>query len=117
MNHFNKLNGSYLIIHIKSLSSDERTEYSLKNAGGNNWKLLLQKFEFNGKVTELHNIYKGGHEGEECIICFTNPVTTLLEPCMHLCLCSDCCNSVRTSTNSCPICRTNVQAYKRIKTT
>lgn len=84
---FNKLKGATIILRIVSTSNDERTEYSIKNTGQNNWKILLEKLEYNGLVTQLHNIYKGGSDSDECIICFTNKTDTLIEPCNHLCLC------------------------------
>ena len=38
---------------------------------------------------------QGGGEGDEdgdadCIVCMTEPKTTALLPCRHLCVCSDC---------------------------
>jgi hypothetical protein len=64
-------------------------------------------------VTQLQNIYKGD-EANECLICLTNTSNTLIEPCNHLCLCSDCLQSVRKSTNKCPICRTAITGFKVI---
>ena len=61
---FSKINGCNVILRVMSFNSDERTEYSIKNAGKSGWKVLLEKFEVNGYVTQLHNIYKGGHDSD-----------------------------------------------------
>jgi hypothetical protein len=66
-------------------------------------------------VTQLHNIYKGGNDNEECIICFSEKVDTLIEPCNHLCLCFACSDHVKRSTNTCPICRASIHSFKKIR--
>lgn len=45
-----------------------------------------------------------------CIICMAIPRDTLLLPCRHLCLCSQCWDSLELS-RMCPICRTDVTAF------
>lgn len=40
-----------------------------------------------------------------CVVCQTNRKDTLLQPCRHLCLCSECAAQLRT----CPVCRVNIE--------
>ena len=47
-------------------------------------------------------------EGKECTICFTNKVDTVVLPCKHMCLCSDCAKDLRDrESQKCPMCRTS----------
>ena len=41
VNTLRQINGCNIILRIMSLNSDERTQYSVKNVGSNNWKILL----------------------------------------------------------------------------
>lgn len=50
----------------------------------------------------------GGEDlSEECVICLTDPKDTLLLPCRHLCVCSDCFRHV----DKCPVCRAAFDNY------
>ncbi|ESQ41916.1 hypothetical protein EUTSA_v10013842mg [Eutrema salsugineum] len=49
--------------------------------------------------------------GKECVICLTEPKDTIVMPCRHLCLCSECAKELRFQSNKCPICR---QAIKEL---
>lgn len=41
LNGFNRVIGCNMILRIMRTDSDERTEYSIKNVGGDSWKVLL----------------------------------------------------------------------------
>ncbi|TNJ27654.1 Ankyrin repeat protein 2 [Giardia muris] len=43
-----------------------------------------------------------------CIVCLTNPKDTLLQPCGHLCACSNCAERIMNQT--CPLCRTPIES-------
>jgi hypothetical protein len=43
--------------------------------------------------------------GSDCVICLSEPRTTALLPCRHLCLCAPCAQQLRFQSNRCPICR------------
>ncbi|CAM9558654.1 unnamed protein product [Pylaiella littoralis] len=53
----------------------------------------------------------GGGDGElqdaECVICLTEPKDTLLLPCRHLCVCTECFRHV----DKCPVCRSAFDNY------
>lgn len=50
----------------------------------------------------------GGEEiAEECVICLTDPKDTVLLPCRHLCVCSECFRHV----DKCPVCRSPFDNY------
>ncbi|CAM9998197.1 unnamed protein product [Scytosiphon promiscuus] len=44
---------------------------------------------------------------EECVICLTDPKDTLLLPCRHLCVCTECFRHV----DKCPVCRSAFDNY------
>lgn len=112
---YKKAESMPLIIRIESALGGDSTEYSLRKLSNPNphWKVLLEKLELRGTVTQLENIYKS-EEGNECIICLCEEANTLIEPCNHLCVCKGCSPSVRSSTNKCPICRTPITNLKII---
>ncbi|TNJ26796.1 Ankyrin repeat protein 2 [Giardia muris] len=43
-----------------------------------------------------------------CVICLMNPKDTLLQPCGHLCACSNCAERIMNQT--CPLCRTPIES-------
>ena len=47
----------------------------------------------------------------ECIACLTDPRDTILLPCRHLCVCSDCFD--RLTLDRCPVCRAPFTSYLR----
>jgi hypothetical protein len=49
--------------------------------------------------------------GSECVICLTEPKTTAILPCRHLCLCAGCAEELRFQTNKCPVCRAPVSSF------
>lgn len=40
-----------------------------------------------------------------CLVCASEPSTTMVLPCRHLCLCPPCANIIRLKSHSCPVCR------------
>ncbi|KAI9915082.1 hypothetical protein PsorP6_008470 [Peronosclerospora sorghi] len=53
-------------------------------------------------------------EGVECVICLCEPRNTTVLPCRHMCLCSQCAEALRKSSNMCPVCRTRVEGFMQI---
>jgi hypothetical protein len=97
-------------------------------------KSKKQKVSVGGQAYELHDIYGiSSNAGEEknnatgaaeeyeddgdslCVICLSDPRDTAVLPCRHMCLCSECAQSLRTQSNKCPICRGPVQSLLHIK--
>jgi E3 ubiquitin-protein ligase MGRN1 len=56
--------------------------------------------------------------GNECVICLTEPCSTAVLPCNHLCMCSDCserlCSDANWERRRCPVCRTPFGSLLRI---
>ena len=50
--------------------------------------------------------------GMECVVCFERPKDTLLQPCNHICVCSDCAR--RLAPPICPVCRTLITGTAKI---
>lgn len=89
---------------------------------------VLQKICFKGKVFELQEIYgmEQGRpaetvdgfdevEGNECVICMSEPRDTTALPCRHMCMCHTCANELKAQTNKCPICRNVISSLLHIK--
>lgn len=46
---------------------------------------------------------------EECIVCLNNESEKIFLPCGHKCTCANCSNELRKFSNSCPMCRRDIQ--------
>lgn len=60
----------------------------------------------------IHNIYGRDEEDSMCIFCWSEPRTTAVLPCHHMCLCSECAVATRMrigAMQTCPICRQPVK--------
>jgi len=51
----------------------------------------------------------------ECVVCLSDTRDTLILPCKHLCLCSECANQLRFQQSGCPICRQPFRALLQIR--
>ena len=52
---------------------------------------------------------------EMCVACMEEPRDTILLPCRHLCVCSECFDLL-TPLDRCPVCRTAFASYLRFST-
>eukprot|EP00826_Nyctotherus_ovalis_P060055 TRINITY_DN8401_c0_g1_i26.p1 TRINITY_DN8401_c0_g1~~TRINITY_DN8401_c0_g1_i26.p1 ORF type:complete len:221 (+),score=43.35 TRINITY_DN8401_c0_g1_i26:417-1079(+) len=52
---------------------------------------------------------------EDCLICMSNPKTTIIKPCNHVCVCDECASVLLRNQSACPICRTTMTEYSIIK--
>ncbi|XP_028395246.1 E3 ubiquitin-protein ligase MGRN1-like [Dendronephthya gigantea] len=101
-------------------------------------KLIKQKQMVDGLCYLLHEIYgleskeetendqdkQADHFDDEyddytdenvvCVVCMSDTRDTLMLPCKHLCVCSDCASSLRGGSNNCPICRVPFHALLQI---
>ena len=50
----------------------------------------------------------------ECAVCWNQEKNTVLQPCNHYCVCSDCAVKVRRAAGKCPICRSPIVATQRV---
>jgi len=98
--------------------------FKVKSDNAYGAKVHKQKIWVRGTAYELQEIYglenannrstTGDDIGRECVICMSEPRDTTLLPCRHMCLCHDCAQMLRTQTNKCPICRTQVKSLLEI---
>ncbi|CAD6187327.1 unnamed protein product [Caenorhabditis auriculariae] len=88
-------------------------------------KPLRQKIASDGVVYLLQEIFgienkenhisDGDDCGLECIICMSDVRDTVILPCRHLCICSNCADTLRYKLNNCPICRSPFRALIRLR--
>jgi len=127
-------NGNYPLI-IKMETKTDRvdlpkkrlyTYFSFRLTGGKyEARFLKQKLEVNNVSYILDDIFgiagsnltsKDNEEGNDCPICLTNKIDTIVLPCKHMCLCLDCAKDLRDRNSSkCPMCRTTVENYLILK--
>ena len=73
-------------------------------------KLVTQKCLIQNRgyyITEMYGLDDMTKEDaeKECVICMSNPRNTCVLPCRHVCCCAECANTLRLSTDRCPVCR------------
>lgn len=68
-------------------------------------KCLIQNHGY--YITEMYGLDDMTKEDaeKECVICMSNPRDTCVLPCRHVCCCAECANTLRLSTDRCPVCR------------
>lgn len=111
-----------VIVELRNTDSPNILEstYIKFRLSGSQWQaeMIKQKLTYGADVFVLNEIF--GHIGneeetQECVVCLTNPKSTVVVPCDHMCLCNDCANIMRSHYDSrCPICRTAVQSLMHI---
>ncbi|XP_057316955.1 cell growth regulator with RING finger domain protein 1-like [Hydractinia symbiolongicarpus] len=80
----------------------------IETAGG---KIFPIKELFQSGVSDYSSSASSSESNELCIICHHYPVTRVLLPCRHSCVCKICFKKLE----SCPVCRQFVQSYFIIK--
>ena len=66
----------------------------------------------------LSSVLKGAPQTENddrlCVICCTNEKAIMLRPCKHVCLCTECSNSIHQLNGKCPMCRKEFTEAERV---
>lgn len=92
-------------------------------------RVLKQKIMVDGVSYVLQEIYgidqvlEGGgslsddaeENMRECVVCMSDTKDTVVLPCRHMCLCSQCAEQLRFQSNRCPICRQPFHALLQIR--
>jgi E3 ubiquitin-protein ligase MGRN1 len=104
--------------------------YCVFTKNGNNeitgLRVLKQVVLINGLPFEIKSIYgmvedDNAEEGEaavdikesetkECLVCLDEEKDTVVMPCGHLCVCSDCGKGLVKNKHTCPVCRGHIQS-------
>lgn len=95
-------------------------------------RVIEQKVLIGGTIFSMQDLYgirasynanQSGPAGTaedsfaECVVCLTEPSTTAVQPCKHLCLCDDCARLLTLEVDAqqkCPVCRTHIGKLLRI---
>jgi hypothetical protein len=118
------------VIELKPIYSDASQSQThttfvtlTKERGTFEAKVIKQKFQLGSRAYEIHEMFgiqqssnQGEDESTECVVCLTATRDTAIVPCLHMCLCMECANILRSQPNSrCPICRAAVQSLLQIQ--
>lgn len=88
-------------------------------------RVVKQVVLINGLPFEIKSIYGMAEESDsvegkqhidvkdddgekECLICLSEAKDTLIMPCGHFCICSDCGKGLIKAKHTCPVCRGNI---------
>lgn len=55
----------------------------------------------------------GDDDGGDCVVCLDKPKDTVILPCRHMCMCSECAQAVRGQRGACPVCRGPIDKLMR----
>lgn len=109
---------------MKSKRQAQITYGHFNHTQNGNYEFVFNKqcFLFRNKLFKMEDIY--GHEKQEeegnpeyddsqkeCVICYSNIKDTIVYPCKHICLCSQCTQIVRMQNSKCPICRRQAEKF------
>jgi len=114
-----------MVIQVKTKdgSQSQLTYCTFEKNTQNNYviKVIKQRVKI-GKLNfclqEVYGIEQKapGEEAEtECSICWDEPRDTLILPCRHLAVCSECAEKIRYQQAACPICRKPFKALLKIE--
>eukprot|EP01120_Amphizonella_sp_Union-15-10_P002870 TRINITY_DN13162_c0_g1_i1.p1 TRINITY_DN13162_c0_g1~~TRINITY_DN13162_c0_g1_i1.p1 ORF type:complete len:205 (+),score=24.95 TRINITY_DN13162_c0_g1_i1:42-617(+) len=116
-----------LIIHLESLNNSKKSRATSQTTFASiskssediyDIKTIKQKVEYRGVSYWLHDIYGSDEQQEDtsdCVICLTEPRSTIIIPCRHMCLCHQCAESLRDKSSKCPICRAPVRSLLKLE--
>lgn len=83
--------------------------------------LVEKALVMSGKYTVLRSVFglknsslSSNPNDEKCLICMTNSIDVMISPCNHMCLCSECTESLKSNTNLCPMCRRTIGSFVRM---
>ncbi|XP_066933819.1 E3 ubiquitin-protein ligase MGRN1-like [Clytia hemisphaerica] len=99
--------GSYTIKFMKQKIMVDGFSMMLQELYG-----IENKNNANGKIDDEDDVED---DTTECVVCMSSLRDTVMLPCRHLCLCSDCAGHMRNKQSRCPICRANFYALLQIK--
>lgn len=85
-------------------------------------KLDKKAVVVNGVYSVLHSVFGMKSSSlikkdstDNCLICFSEPINVIINPCMHMCLCSGCAEELSLKTKLCPMCRVPFIGFTNIK--
>ena len=98
--------GNYpLVLSLESNGGlDQRILYFSSPRVGTPVKHLKTYQLSNSQLYQLQDIY-GGDDADDCVICLSDPITAVILPCRHKCLCLECAKELKQSSEKCPMCR------------
>jgi hypothetical protein len=75
-----------------------------------------QLYDFCGRTHAIESRSVRTKVKEECVICLNSPAEFQFLPCLHVCACKKCANSLTVGSSSplCPLCRTPIQSLKNV---
>lgn len=50
-------------------------------------------------------------EDKLCLICYSDKIDTIILPCRHMCVCSECSVALQEKSKQCPMCRIPITSF------
>jgi len=86
------------------------------------WRVAAHRYHMSGLCWNLYEIFglpknDAAEEENSCVVCMSEPKSSAVIPCGHVCLCQRCGETLQKQPQAkCPICRTGVQFLVRKQT-
>lgn len=97
------------LIHVEPLTKFHEMRPKITFTEYYMMSIEIQSIQTNEKVIGLETLKKlNSHSDGTCIICLTNQINTIIIPCGHLGLCSDCSKTLCDNKKDCPVCRRTI---------
>ncbi|TNJ26582.1 Ankyrin repeat protein 2 [Giardia muris] len=97
---------------LEALEEESRFPKRIQSCTGYSLEELDQLKDILTSSLQAVTAAQGAFQATSCIICLSAPKNTLLQPCMHVCACSECSKELRGK--RCPVCRSWVERVDTI---
>eukprot|EP01054_Gregarina_sp_Poly1_P010028 Gregarina_sp_Poly_1__10027@NODE_671_length_6849_cov_105_621351_g502_i1_p5_GENE_NODE_671_length_6849_cov_105_621351_g502_i1NODE_671_length_6849_cov_105_621351_g502_i1_p5_ORF_typecomplete_len268_score28_15zfC3HC4_3/PF13920_6/1_2e13ProkRING_4/PF14447_6/6_9e08zfRING_2/PF13639_6/0_0049zfRING_5/PF14634_6/0_14zfP11/PF03854_14/0_94zfC3HC4_2/PF13923_6/1zfRING_UBOX/PF13445_6/1_7zfRING_UBOX/PF13445_6/2_4e02_NODE_671_length_6849_cov_105_621351_g502_i131653968 len=129
LGHFSEAAIELLLLNITPLTMDSThwqqwyyLQFEPFKSGGEAYMLSHwgQKMQMGKQLYSVMKIYSTRDEAEHatpamCLICSSSGANTMVLPCRHLCLCTECAAVMRLRDQKCPICRGTITSLLQLE--
>ena len=94
----------------------EQAQKQLKKAEALRNEAQIKENEAKAAAAAAEQARNDTDEQRMCVVCWVEPKCIMLDPCKHVCLCTSCFDSIKTSTArpECPMCREPISKGEKL---
>jgi len=111
-----KLNGRLVEIRLRQEQESEWVKEQITRVDAELRVVSQSVISAAGKEYVLRAMFGKSGAEEECVICLTHKKNTTILPCMHVCLCVECAESLSKTNPVCPLCRGRISEFWEVST-